>query len=174
MADLLEQKQKHANAIQAADTARQGLTLMVFTVVTVIFLPMSFLASIFTINIREFPHLSDGVPEMSFRWVSQYVFGIGIAIAAFCVVLAFFVERLHRAAKTFLWNVFKWRRGWSNNSDPQGGRLRPSDSTMSNSRSMNASAASGSTSSSSMIPMKVFSRMRTSSSRDVEQGRLPR
>lgn len=48
--DLLDHKQKHANAIearyarkQASDTAKAGRTLMVFTIVTVIFLPLSFL-----------------------------------------------------------------------------------------------------------------------------------
>jgi Mg2+ and Co2+ transporter CorA len=46
--DLLDLKQKHANAFearfardQAAGTARQSQTIMVFTIVTIIFLPLS-------------------------------------------------------------------------------------------------------------------------------------
>jgi ankyrin repeat protein len=60
--DLLDHKQKHANAIearyarkQASDTAKAGRTLMVFTTVTVIFLPLSFLAAFFAISIKELP-----------------------------------------------------------------------------------------------------------------------
>jgi ankyrin repeat protein len=58
--DLLDLKQKHANAFearfardQAAGTARQSQTIMVFTIVTIIFLPLSFIASFFTIHVRH-------------------------------------------------------------------------------------------------------------------------
>ncbi|KAK4569974.1 hypothetical protein LTR86_002944 [Recurvomyces mirabilis] len=94
--DLLDLKQKHANAMQATDTARQGKTLMVFTIVTVIFLPLSFLAAFFAINITQFPHQGkDGGLQMSLSYVSSYVFGIGSAIALLSVnqaVVASFVD----------------------------------------------------------------------------------
>lgn len=106
--DLLDLKQKHANAMQAADTARAGQTLMVFTIVTVIFLPLSFLAAFFAINIKSFPHASDGSTEMSLGYVSKYVFGVGVVIASLCVILALTVEKLVSSVKRFSW-VF-WRR----------------------------------------------------------------
>ena len=75
--DLLDLKQKHANAIEARyareqtdDTSRQGQTLMVFTIVTVIFLPLSFIAAFFAIDIKDWPH-KNGNQEMSLAFVSK-------------------------------------------------------------------------------------------------------
>ncbi|KAJ5184445.1 Mg2+ transporter protein CorA-like/Zinc transport protein ZntB [Penicillium cf. griseofulvum] len=90
--DLLDLKQKHANAFearfardQAAGTARQGKTIMVFTIVTIVFLPLSFIASVFTINLKEFENLSLG-------YVSKYTFGIGFAISIPLIWLALTVD----------------------------------------------------------------------------------
>jgi hypothetical protein len=94
--DLLDLKQKHANAFearfardQAAGTARQSQTIMVFTIVTIIFLPLSFIAAMFTINIREFPHEpgSDN-PSLPLSYVSKYMFGIGFAISIPFIAIA--------------------------------------------------------------------------------------
>ena len=76
--DLLDLKQKHANAIEARyareqtdDTSRQGKTLTVFTTVTTIFLPLSFIAAFFAINIRELPHDEKDQQVMSIGYVSK-------------------------------------------------------------------------------------------------------
>lgn len=78
--DLLDLKQKHANAIEARyarettdDTARQGQIFMVFTIVTVIFLPLSFIAAFFAIDIKELPHTEDrnGNQVLSLAFVSK-------------------------------------------------------------------------------------------------------
>lgn len=79
--DLLDLKQKHANAIEARyareqtdGTSRQGKTLTVFTTVTTIFLPISFIAAIFAINMKELPgvrHDNDGNPILSLGYVSK-------------------------------------------------------------------------------------------------------
>ena len=99
--DLLDLKQKHANAFearfardQAAGTARQGQTIMVFTIVTVIFLPLTFIAAFFTIELTDFPHDSHGNPALSLSYVSKYIFGIGIAIAIPCIFVALSVDEL--------------------------------------------------------------------------------
>ena len=62
LTQVLDLKQKHANAVEARfqriqvqESARQGQTIMVFTIVTIVFLPLSFLASFFALNIIEFP-----------------------------------------------------------------------------------------------------------------------
>jgi Mg2+ and Co2+ transporter CorA len=103
--DLLDLKQKHANAFearfardQAAGTARQSQTIMVFTIVTIIFLPLSFIAAIFTINIREFPHGEGGSgsdqPSLPFSYVSKYMFGIGFAISIPLIAVAVSVDAI--------------------------------------------------------------------------------
>jgi hypothetical protein len=94
--DLLDLKQKHANAFearfardQAAGTARQSQTIMVFTIVTIIFLPLSFIAAMFTINIQEFPHQpGGGEPSLPLSFVSKYMFGIGFAISIPFIAIA--------------------------------------------------------------------------------------
>ncbi|CAK4034723.1 ankyrin repeat [Lecanosticta acicola] len=100
--DLLDLKQKHANAFearfardQAAGTQRQGQTIMVFTIVTVIFLPLSFIAAFFAINVDQFPHDErTGQQQMSLGYVSQYIFGIGLAISIPCIAIALSVDEL--------------------------------------------------------------------------------
>lgn len=94
--DLLDLKQKHANAFearfardQAAGTARQSQTIMVFTIVTIIFLPLSFIAALFTINIKEFPHEPGGdEPSLPMSYVFKYMFGIGLAISIPFIAIA--------------------------------------------------------------------------------------
>jgi ankyrin repeat protein/Mg2+ and Co2+ transporter CorA len=92
--DLLDHKQKHANAIearyarkQASDTAKAGLTLMVFTTVTVVFLPLSFLAAFFAINIKELPRDEEG-QNMSLAFVMRNVIGVGLGTALAFVLMA--------------------------------------------------------------------------------------
>ncbi|KAJ5082705.1 hypothetical protein N7532_011748 [Penicillium argentinense] len=90
--DLLDLKQKHANAFearfardQAAGTTRQSKTIMVFTIVTIIFLPLSFITSIFTINMKEFDNLN-------LAYVSKYTFGVGFAISIPLILVALSVD----------------------------------------------------------------------------------
>ncbi|KAK8004980.1 hypothetical protein PG990_011017 [Apiospora arundinis] len=77
---LLDQKQKRANyegalasvsyakqrAEIAAESARQGRTLTLFTVVTIVFLPLSFMSAFFAINIDVFPVNADGKLELGY------------------------------------------------------------------------------------------------------------
>ena len=117
LTQLLDFKQKHANAIEARFAreqaeftagqsrltsrqaelaarqgeiaARQGETIMVFTIVTIFFLPMSFIAAFFTINIADFPRLS-------LTYVSKYVFGIGLSISLVLITVAFLVDDIRK------------------------------------------------------------------------------
>jgi hypothetical protein len=97
--DLLDLKQKRANAFgarfareqaaEAAGSARQGRTVMVFTIVTIIFLPLSFIATLFTINIEEFPRKPGGdEPSFPMKYVFKYMFGIGLAISIPFIAIA--------------------------------------------------------------------------------------
>lgn len=107
--ELFDLKQKHANAFearfardQAAGTIRQGRTVLVFTVVTVIFLPISFVAAFFAINLEDWPN------PLTVSYVSEYIFGIGLAISIPCIIVALTVDEL---GAFFSWskeNVHEW------------------------------------------------------------------
>lgn len=103
---LLDLKQKHANAFearfardQASDTARQGQTIMIFTLVTIIFLPMSFMAAFFTIDIKEFPRDTNGNTALGLGYVSKYMFGIGLAISIPLIYIAFTMDKIVKATR---------------------------------------------------------------------------
>ncbi|KAH7166704.1 hypothetical protein DER46DRAFT_659338 [Fusarium sp. MPI-SDFR-AT-0072] len=60
---LLDLRQKQASIkeaefgrIQANDSARQSDSILIFTIATVIFLPLSFLSSLFALDVPSFPH----------------------------------------------------------------------------------------------------------------------
>ncbi|KAK3988464.1 hypothetical protein QBC44DRAFT_382394 [Cladorrhinum sp. PSN332] len=87
---ILDLKQKQANAeeahflnVQNIESAKQGQAIMTFTVVTIIFAPLSFLTSFFTVQITEFPQLTLG-------FVLGIIFPITAFVVIICVVLAFF------------------------------------------------------------------------------------
>ena len=109
--DMLDLKQKHANAFearfardQAAGTAKQSQIIMVFTIVTIVFLPLSFIAAFFAINIQEFPRTSDGSPSLPLGYVSKYMFGIGFAVSIPLIVVALLVDDFREV----YWQVKKW------------------------------------------------------------------
>ena len=125
--DLLDLKQKHANAFearfardQAAGTARQGKTIMMFTIVTIIFLPLSFMTSLFAINIREFPHASDGSQDLNFSFVAKYTFGIGFALSIPLIIIALSVGVIRRACQDGYRRALEWknRQSSDNNKTP--------------------------------------------------------
>lgn len=94
---LLDLKQKHANAFearfardQAVDTTRQGKILLVFTIVTIIFLPLSFIATIFDIDLVDFQ--SPGGKQLRFSYVAKYIFGVGFAIAIPLIAISLAVD----------------------------------------------------------------------------------
>lgn len=113
---LLDLKQKHANAFearfardQAAFTGRQGQTIMVFTIVTIVFLPMSFIAAVFAIPVRDFPHV-DGSPSLSMSYVSKIMFGVGLAISIPLIAVAFALDNVSEAVRSMLRSLTFWRR----------------------------------------------------------------
>ncbi|KAI0101304.1 hypothetical protein GGR51DRAFT_530171 [Nemania sp. FL0031] len=62
-------------SLNEAEIARiQGRTVMVFTVVTVIFAPISFLTSLFALNISIFPHSGGNVLYQP-KWIFAILFG---------------------------------------------------------------------------------------------------
>ncbi|KAM0718424.1 hypothetical protein Q7P37_005494 [Cladosporium fusiforme] len=112
----LEHKQRHASAIQArfaaieardtkelaASTEKAGRIMMVFTIVTVIFLPLSFLAAFFAISLDELPHNSSDEQQLSLAFVMKYVVGVGLGTALAFVFVAWYWHKFFRWMKTHI------------------------------------------------------------------------
>ena len=100
---LLDLKQKQANAWEARfaregaeQTQRQGNVMFVFTIVTIVFLPLSFIVSLVALPIREFPRYEEGEAEMGWpmRQAFSWIFGIGSAVLLPMLILAVGVNHL--------------------------------------------------------------------------------
>ncbi|EYB22104.1 hypothetical protein FG05_09117 [Fusarium graminearum] len=91
--------------VQAEQSARQGKTIMVFTIVTIVFLPLSFMAAFFAIDISQFKRLKNG--RLSLGYVSEIMFPISAFIIASLIYVAFKIDDFE-----WLWtiNVPKWKR----------------------------------------------------------------
>ncbi|KAF8853541.1 hypothetical protein BDZ45DRAFT_75687 [Acephala macrosclerotiorum] len=74
------------------ENKKQGKTLMVFTIVTIIFLPLSFMAAFFAINIGAFHRDDKGF--LGLGYVSEIMFPISAMITGALIYVAFRVERL--------------------------------------------------------------------------------
>ncbi|KAM7219551.1 hypothetical protein V8F06_005106 [Rhypophila decipiens] len=104
--DLIDLKQKFSNILearwsrtmaeeasrQAEETAKQGTTLMVFTSVTIVFLPLSFMAAFFALDVAQFPR--NEADQLDLGTVSQYIFLISAVVVAPLLFIAFNVTRL--------------------------------------------------------------------------------
>ncbi|KAF3003288.1 Ankyrin-2 [Neopestalotiopsis sp. 37M] len=102
---LLDLKQKQASIFQAmasvryseqqADQARQtaiqGRTLMLFTVVTILFLPLSFMSAFFAIEIDAFPVDQNG--KLALDYVLKYMLGISAGLSVPFIFVAFNQDR---------------------------------------------------------------------------------
>lgn len=85
----LKQKQSslaeaRTNRYQVEDSARHGRIMLLFTVVTIIFLPMSFLATWFGMNLKE-----EDNGQLTLGLIAAVVFPISILIAVGALVFAF-------------------------------------------------------------------------------------
>ena len=93
---LLDLKQKQASVMEAAytrsqsqETARQGRVIMIFTITTVVFLPISFLAAFFAINIEEFSRSG-----LHLSFVLKYTLGLGLATSFLLILVPLNVKRI--------------------------------------------------------------------------------
>ncbi len=98
---------------QAQLTLKQGQSIMIFTLVTIVFLPLSFCASLFGMNAAE---LNDGHLDLSTEL--RLMFPISAGIIFLSLVLAFsqgvFTNSgvaLVRSAASFVWNT-AWTWLW--------------------------------------------------------------
>ena len=100
-------KQKQANVVEAHLTreqtevaADQSRSVMIFTIFTVIFLPLSFFASVFGINAREWSGESDNLP---LHTIFIYMGTISLAFIIVALLAAF--NRFTRRIMQSLWKV---------------------------------------------------------------------
>ncbi|KAI3322804.1 hypothetical protein HD806DRAFT_544816 [Xylariaceae sp. AK1471] len=78
---ILDLKMNQLSLLQAEEAGRQGTTLMVFTTVTVLFTPLSFLSALFALNISIFPHSgTDLLYEPG--WLFGILFGVTFGVIA--------------------------------------------------------------------------------------------
>jgi len=72
--------------------------------VTIVFLPMSFLSSLFALDITSLPHRGDNLSYPP-RWIFPRIFGSTAAIAVPLVILAFYVNDA-----IGMWKLWKQRQ----------------------------------------------------------------
>ncbi|KAI0542173.1 hypothetical protein GGR58DRAFT_341144 [Xylaria digitata] len=97
---LLELKQKQADLLLTnatyninEATDKQGKTLMMFTVVTIIFLPVSFMASFLALNVKQFLWGDDKLP---LRWVVTVILSVSLPLSAVFLGVAFNLDKSQR------------------------------------------------------------------------------
>lgn len=100
-------KQKQANVVEAHLTreqtevaADQSRSVMIFTIFTIVFLPLSFFASVFGINAREWSGTGTNLP-LSSIFIYMGTISLGFIIVA---LLAAF-NRFTRRIMQYLWKV---------------------------------------------------------------------
>ncbi|ETS76757.1 hypothetical protein PFICI_12144 [Pestalotiopsis fici W106-1] len=141
---LLDLRQKDANLSEAIwtrksseDTTRQSRTVMVFTVVTIVFLPITFLSSLFALDIKSFPHDEGGNLSYSPEWAYSRLVGITFAVSVPLVLLAFFVNEVSD------WISGLFSRGSKSTGSAHGEVAGPRTAQFSNQKTEEIAAAEG-------------------------------
>lgn len=80
---------------QSEETIQQGKTIMLFTVTTIIFLPMSFLTSLFALDIADFQHDASGDLKYIPGWIFPIIFGVSAALWIPLMMYAFWEQIVH-------------------------------------------------------------------------------
>ncbi|KAI0456711.1 hypothetical protein F5B21DRAFT_122673 [Xylaria acuta] len=78
---ILDLKMNQLSLLQAEEAGRQGSILMVFTTVTVVFTPLSFLSALFALNISIFPHSGTDLLYQP-GWLFGILFGVTVGFIA--------------------------------------------------------------------------------------------
>ncbi|KAK3320394.1 hypothetical protein B0T19DRAFT_386982 [Cercophora scortea] len=107
--DLLVLKQQQASFVQAwesvkqaGESVRQGQAVMMFTVVTIIFLPLSFMSSIFGMNNIDF-----GSGSWTLNNQFKLMFPISVGIIVVSVVIAF-----SKYLRAVFWCAWRYLTTW--------------------------------------------------------------
>ncbi|KAH0430618.1 hypothetical protein CcaCcLH18_07653 [Colletotrichum camelliae] len=95
--DLLDLKQKQANVFEARTARVSGKTITVFTIVTIIFLPASFMAAFLALPILEYPSIDDD--KMELGYAIRYTVIVTTTVAFPFIILALYVNPILRLIK---------------------------------------------------------------------------
>jgi hypothetical protein len=105
LTDLLALKQQQASVVQAWQSVKQseeavsqGRAIMMFTVVTILFLPLSFMASVFGMNAVNF---GQGTVKLSQQF--KYMFPI-----SFTIIIPIFILAFSTWIRALIWFVYKY------------------------------------------------------------------
>jgi len=74
---------------------------MVFTVVTIIFLPLSFMTAFFAVPVVDFPKYKDGTSALTLRYVSKFIFSLSVAIILPFLIIAFTVNGIRKRIRAW-------------------------------------------------------------------------
>lgn len=69
----MDLQQRHATLWEAQSTGLQGNTIMVFTVVTILFLPASFMTSFFALPVTQFQYTGEGDDKIKLTYVVTWI-----------------------------------------------------------------------------------------------------
>ncbi|KAI1101144.1 hypothetical protein F4804DRAFT_347926 [Jackrogersella minutella] len=130
---LLNLKQQQANAWEARfaregseHNQRQSNIMMVFTMVTIFFLPLSFMSSLFAIEIDVFPKNKKGENEWPLRQVMSLLFGISGIVIIILVTVSFSanqISTLFTRVKNYIWAPKKSSTGGSSSENNDSGSI---------------------------------------------------
>ncbi|KAK4103317.1 hypothetical protein N658DRAFT_308880 [Parathielavia hyrcaniae] len=87
--DLLDLKQKAASLHEARSSTKQGRAVMLFTIVTIIFLPLSFFSSYFGQNVSEITG-DDKNPRSADLW--KIGGPLSVAVIVFALLIAYYIS----------------------------------------------------------------------------------
>ncbi|KAL3426968.1 hypothetical protein PVAG01_00477 [Phlyctema vagabunda] len=109
---LLDLKQKQANVSEARSarltsesTKQQGNIMVLFTLVTIIFAPLSLMATMFGVDIVEYPD------NLHMEYVLRYMFAVSAAVTIPLIGLVIYTTRL-TIRKIWIKINRWWRNGW--------------------------------------------------------------
>ncbi|KAI0411321.1 hypothetical protein F5X98DRAFT_56239 [Xylaria grammica] len=83
--------QADVSARLAADSAKQSRIIFIFTVITIVFLPLSFLSSLFAIDVSIFPHEAGDLRYQPW-WLFPILFGVTAIVSTPTIALAWNVD----------------------------------------------------------------------------------
>ncbi|RYP66836.1 hypothetical protein DL769_005931 [Monosporascus sp. CRB-8-3] len=98
---LVDLKLKQNSVMDAKELLKQGRIVLVFTVTTIVFLPLSFMATFLTLNISQFQTNSEG--ELDLSYVLKIIF------SAILISIAFKMEHIKAAWNWATANVSRKR-----------------------------------------------------------------
>ncbi|KAF7943351.1 hypothetical protein EAE96_011278 [Botrytis aclada] len=90
---MLDLRQADFGRLQAYDSARQSNSIFIFTMMTIVFLPLSFLTSLFALNVSDFPHEGDNVQYKGW-WIFPIIFGVTALISVPAIIFAWKVDAI--------------------------------------------------------------------------------